>query len=324
MAEPAARDHRHRAAAGRHDRGEQERDLVPHAARGVLVEHRARRRPSRGPCRESRIARGERDALRASRSRKKIAIGQRGDLAVGQRAVRDAGDERGDLLVGRARPPSRLRRISSCGMSVSSHRRPSPPALAERASRSSSRPRGADPERRGVAQPAPSSSSARARYSAACAAVRTPPEALKPPAPSRSRIASSIARAASGVAPGLHLAGRGLDEVGARVERVARPRAMTRGRRGAPVSRITFSAPAAARRRGRPRRRRARRPRRRPARRARAARRRPRRRRPRPRLRALARGRAPGRGRPRGKFATAATRDRRARELARGARPYAP
>ena len=41
VAEPAAGDHRHGAAAGGDDRGEHEADLVADAARRVLVEHRA-------------------------------------------------------------------------------------------------------------------------------------------------------------------------------------------------------------------------------------------------------------------------------------------
>ena len=49
VAEAAAGDHRHRAAAGGEDRREQQRDLVADAAGGVLVEHRARQVASPGP-----------------------------------------------------------------------------------------------------------------------------------------------------------------------------------------------------------------------------------------------------------------------------------
>ena len=66
VAEAAAGDHRHRAAAGRDDRREQQADLVADAAGRVLVEHRAGRGPasdqsSTSP--ESRHRAGQRDAL---------------------------------------------------------------------------------------------------------------------------------------------------------------------------------------------------------------------------------------------------------------------
>jgi hypothetical protein len=97
VAEAAARDHRHRAAAGGHDRREHQRDLVADAAGRVLVddrpvevplEHRARLR-HRG---------GQRHALVGVHPAQEQRHRERADLRVRQRPVGDPGDEEAQLL----------------------------------------------------------------------------------------------------------------------------------------------------------------------------------------------------------------------------------
>ena len=140
------------------------------------------------------------------------------------------------------RPAVALAADQLLGDEVSSHRRPSPPAprRAWRARRRAGRRRrsgtSAGPPRpgraarrpaRGTRPPAPS--------------VRTPPEALKPAAPPRSAIASSIARAASGVAPGWSLPVEVLTKSAPASMAPSAAARMTSGRCRRPVSRIAFS-----------------------------------------------------------------------------------
>ena len=76
VAEPAAGDHRHGAAAGGHDRREQQADLVAHPAGRVLVEHRAGQAGVRPVEHVARVAssRGEGDPLLGGHARSTIAM----------------------------------------------------------------------------------------------------------------------------------------------------------------------------------------------------------------------------------------------------------
>ena len=121
VAEPAAGDHRHHAAAGRDDRREQQRDLVADAAGRVLVEHRpvvpraarCRSRASRRSARRARRrrGRGRRPPSRTRRPGRRTARRRRSRRR-GTRSPRRS-----------ASPPSRLRRISSWGITRSATKR---------------------------------------------------------------------------------------------------------------------------------------------------------------------------------------------------------
>ena len=101
VAEPAAGDHRHGAAAGGDDRREHQRDLVADAAGGVLVEHGRGRGPSDHGARVAHRL-GQRDPLAGVHPAQEQRHRQRADLRVGQPAVRDPVDEEGDLLAASA------------------------------------------------------------------------------------------------------------------------------------------------------------------------------------------------------------------------------
>ena len=135
MAEPAAGDHRHDAAAGGDDRRQHQRDVVADAAGRMLVEHRPvglrpvehvagiahgkrqRRRARPSPCRGRRPpSRRRRPALR-SRCRRS---GPRSRKAISSRE---------------SAPPSRFLRMISCGRKR--HAQPTPPSARSAMSASS-------------------------------------------------------------------------------------------------------------------------------------------------------------------------------------------
>ena len=97
VAEAAAADHRHGAAAGRDQGREHERHLVPHPARRVLVEHRrVRARPVQDAAGVAHRE-GQRDGLLAGEAALEHRHRPGGDLAVGPAAVGDPVDELADL-----------------------------------------------------------------------------------------------------------------------------------------------------------------------------------------------------------------------------------
>ena len=98
MAQAAARDHRHRGAAGGQDRGQGQADLVADAAGRMLVQHRPLfPRPVQHPARGHHGA-GQGHALLALQAPEKDRHGEGRRLALGDRAVGDPGDEGRDLL----------------------------------------------------------------------------------------------------------------------------------------------------------------------------------------------------------------------------------
>ena len=97
VAEAAAGDHRHRAAAGGDDRRQHQRDLVADPAGRVLVEHRAAEVPLQDLA-GVRHRGGQGDALVLLQPAQEHGHRQRADLGVRQRAVGDAVDQEADLL----------------------------------------------------------------------------------------------------------------------------------------------------------------------------------------------------------------------------------
>ena len=115
-------------------------DLVADAAGRVLVERRARSSSHSSTVPRARHRAGQRDPLGARQVAQEDRHRQRADLAVGQRAVGDPAT-RNSISSSVSSPPSRLRRISSGGITARARR-----------SRSMSGPQGAAPAARAVAQ----------------------------------------------------------------------------------------------------------------------------------------------------------------------------
>jgi hypothetical protein len=97
MAEAAAGDHRHEAAAGRHHRGERQAHRVADAAGGMLVENRARQVPGEHPA-GFRHRPGQRHALGQREAAEEHRHGEGRRLPLPDRAVGEAADEGRDLL----------------------------------------------------------------------------------------------------------------------------------------------------------------------------------------------------------------------------------